>query len=146
MIFSGFVYDNIKGKYKLIDSEAYPVNACDYIIKNIDIDNARFYNDYDFGSYMIYRNIPVFIDSRADLYDSKFSKKEDDIFYDYMQVFSMTKYYKEIFDKYGITHLIIYKSSNLNINIEGSNDKRYEKIYEDKKFVIYKYNQDSQNT
>ena len=95
---------------------------------------------------MIYRNIPVFIDSRADLYDSKFSKKEDDIFYGYMQVFSMTKYYKEIFDKYGITHLIIYKSSNLNINIEGSNDKRYEKIYEDKKFVIYKYNQDSQNT
>lgn len=146
MISSGFVYDNIKGKYKLIDSDAYPVRACDYIIKNIDIDNARFYNDYDFGSYMIYRNIPVFIDSRADLYDSKFSKKEDDIFYDYMQVFSMTKYYKEIFDKYGITHLIIYKSSNLNINIEGSNDKRYEKIYEDKKFVIYKYNQDSQNT
>ena len=51
-----------------IDETTYPVQACDYILNNIDLGTAKFYNEYNYGSYMIYRGIPVFIDSRADLY------------------------------------------------------------------------------
>ena len=48
-----------------IDESAYPVQACDYILENIDLGTAKFYNEYNYGSYMIYRGIPVFIDSRG---------------------------------------------------------------------------------
>ena len=50
-----------------VDESSYPVQACDYILENIDLENARFYNEYNYGSYMLFRGIPVFIDSRADL-------------------------------------------------------------------------------
>ena len=44
-----------------IDESTYPVQACDYILGNIDLGKARFYNEYNYGSYMIYRGIPVFM-------------------------------------------------------------------------------------
>ena len=68
-IMIGFSYYIAKDKFKdkYIDESSYPVQACDYIIENIDLGKARFYNEYNYGSYMIYRGIPVFIDSRADL-------------------------------------------------------------------------------
>ena len=51
-------------------------------LENIDLENARFYNEYNYGSYMLFRGIPVFIDSRADLYAPEFSgNKDEDIFY-----------------------------------------------------------------
>ena len=59
-----------------IDETTYPVQACDYILNNIDLGTAKFYNEYNYGSYMIYRGIPVFIDSRADLYAPEFSEKK----------------------------------------------------------------------
>lgn len=139
LLSADFVYGNIKNESEFVNKKTYPVKACEYILKNIDLKEARFFNEYDFGSYMIFKDIKVFIDSRADLYDTKFSKKEDDIFYDYMQVLGMKKYYGEIFDKYNITHIITYKSSELNINIEGINSNEFEKIYEDNIFAIYKY-------
>lgn len=139
LLSANFVYGNIKNESEFVNKKTYPVKACEYILKNIDLKEARFFNEYDFGSYMILKDIEVFIDSRADLYDTKFSKKEEDIFYDYMQVMCMKKYYGEIFDKYNITHIITYKSSELNINIEGINSSEFEKIYEDNIFAIYKY-------
>ena len=60
--------DKFDAKY--VDESAYPVQACDYILENIDLGKAKFYNEYNYGSYMIFRGIPVFIDSRADLYSS----------------------------------------------------------------------------
>ena len=73
--------DKINDSY--IDESTYPVQACDYILNNIDLGQARFYNEYNYGSYMLYRGIPVFIDSRADLYAPEFSGKQDDIFMDF---------------------------------------------------------------
>ena len=78
-----------------IDETTYPVQACDYILNNIDLGTAKFYNEYNYGSYMIYRGIPVFIDSRADLYAPEFSGKEEDIFMDFINVSSIGDFYEE---------------------------------------------------
>lgn len=34
--------------------------------------NVRILNDYNFGGYLIFRHVPVFVDGRADMYGSKF--------------------------------------------------------------------------
>ena len=120
-----------------IDETAYPVQACDYIIENVDLGNARFYNEYNYGSYMIYRGIPVFIDSRADLYAPEFSGKGYDIFMDFINTSSITEFYEVIFDKYDITHVITYENSKMNMIIKETKDPNYKKLYEDDYFTVY---------
>ena len=41
--------------------------------------SMRLFNEYNYGSYLLYEGIPVFIDSRADLYAPEFNgtRKED---------------------------------------------------------------------
>ncbi len=120
-----------------IDESAYPVQACDYILENIDLGTAKFYNEYNYGSYMIYRGIPVFIDSRADLYAPEFSGKKDDIFMDFINTSSIGEFYEDTFEKYGITHVITYKNSKMNMIIKKTKDPNYKELYEDKYFTIY---------
>ena len=132
-------YQNCKDKFDdpIVDDTSYPVAACDYILKNINLKDARFYNEYNYGSYMLYRGIPVFIDSRADLYAPEFSGLEDDIFMDFIDVSNIGTYYEDIFEKYHITHAIMYKNAKISMLIDKSKDPKYKKIYIDNSFVIY---------
>ncbi len=133
-------YDAAKPKLddKFVDSKSYPVEACDYILENIDLSKARFYNEYNYGSYMLFRGIPVFIDSRADLYAPEFSgNKDEDIFTDFINTSSVSKFYEDTFKKYNITHIITGKNSKTNMLITKTHDKNYKEIYSDDNFVIY---------
>ena len=87
---------------------------------------------------VLYRGIPVFIDSRADVYDPQFNGLEDDIFGDFIDVSSIAQYYEDVFEKYGVTHVITYKNSKMNMIIKKSHDQNYEKLYEDDHFTIWK--------
>ena len=135
-----------EGKDKLddtyIDETAYPVQACDYILENIDLKTARFYNEYNYGSYMIFRGIPVFIDSRADLYAPEFNNTIDDIFMDFIKTSNIGTFYEDTFEKYNITHVITYKNSKTNMIIKDTKDPKYKELYSDKYFVIYERLQD----
>ena len=122
---------------KFVSEKSYPVKACDYILENIDLGKARFYNEYNYGSYMLFRGIPVFIDSRADLYAPEFNKKED-IFMDFINTSSVATFYEDTFKKYNITHVITYKDSKVSMIIKKSHDENYEELYKDDNFVIYK--------
>ena len=127
--------DKVKDQY--VNEADYPVQACNYIIENIDLSTAKFYNEYNYGSYMLYRGIPVFIDSRADLYAPEFSGKKDDIFSDFIDTSNIGTFYEEIMEKYGITHVINYKNSKMNMIITETKDKNYKELYSDDYFVIY---------
>ena len=135
-----------EGKDKLddtyIDETAYPVQACDYILENIDLKTARFYNEYNYGSYMIFRGIPVFIDSRADLYSPEFNNTIDDIFMDFINTSNIGTFYEDTFEKYNITHVITYKNSKTNMIITDTKDPKYKELYSDEYFVIYERLQD----
>ena len=134
-----FSYDMIKDKVddKYIEETAYPVSACDYILENIDLGKAKFYNEYNYGSYMLFRGIPVFIDSRADLYAPEFSGKSEDIFSDFIDTSNIGTFYEDTFEKYGITHVITYENSKTNMIITKSKDSNYKELYSDDYFVIY---------
>ena len=143
-----FSYNSIKPRLedKFVSEKSYPVVACDYILENIDLSTARFYNEYNYGSYMLFRGIPVFIDSRADLYAPEFSGKDEDIFSDFINTSSISKYYEDTFEKYNITHVILGKKSKTNMLINKSHDENYKEIYSDDNFVIYeRLNVNTQN-
>ena len=120
---------------KIINENSYPVKACDYILENLDVNNIKIFNDYNYGSYLMYRGIPVFIDSRADVYDPKFNGLEDDIFQDFIKTSGLSQYYEDTFEHYGITHIITYSNSKLSLYL--NHDYDYSEIYKDEHFVIY---------
>lgn len=132
-----FYFAKDKFDDKFVDETQYPVKASDYILKNVDLGTARFYNEYNYGSYMLFRGIPVFIDSRADLYSPEFSGKKDDIFMDFINTSGISSFYEDVFEKYDITHVITYKNSKMNMIIKKTNDENYKQIYEDDYFTIY---------
>lgn len=142
ILVSFFLY---RGKIddKIVNESSYPVAACNYILDNLDVENIRLYNEYNYGSYLLYRGIPVFIDSRADLYTPEFNgtKNEEgkyegrDIFSDYINISGIATYYENKFDSYDITHAMTKKNSKLNMFL--SRDDNYKQIYSDKNFVIY---------
>lgn len=120
-----------------IDESTYPVQASDFILENINLETARFYNEYNYGSYLLFRGIPVFIDSRADLYAPEFSGKEEDIFSDFIDTSSIGTFYGDTFEKYNITHVITYKNSKMNMIITKTEASKYKELYQDDYFVIY---------
>ena len=123
---------------KFVNTKSYPVAASDFILENIDLSKARLYNEYNYGSYLLFRGIPVFIDSRADLYAPEFSgNKDEDIFTDFINTSSIGKFYEDTFEKYGITHAILKKNSKTNMIITKTHDKNYKELYSDEDFVIY---------
>lgn len=143
---------NIKDKLddKYINENNYPVEATKYIketlINKVGVENLKLFNEYNYGSYLLLNDIPVFIDSRADLYAPEFNgvKNDDgiyegrDIFSDFINVSSMNSYYEMIFDKYDINYVILYRATKLNIIL--CRDENYDIEYIDDKFVIYKRN------
>ncbi len=136
----------LRGKinHPYVDKSSYPEEASDYILENLNLENIRLYNEYNYGSYLLFRGIPVFIDSRADLYTPEFNgtKNEEgeyegrDIFSDYLNIANLSTYYENKFEEYGITHVLIKDNTRLNMFL--SRDKEhYKELYSDDYFVLY---------
>lgn len=121
-------------KEEFVDSTIYPKDAINFINKEINTKKMRLFNEYNFGSYLLLNDIPVFIDSRADLYTKEFSGFDYDIFDDYMKI-NTTYNYKEKFDFYKITHVLLSKKNKFNTILKNDND--YKILYEDKYFIFY---------
>lgn len=139
VILVSFVIVKPKLDDKFINEKKYPVEASTWILENLDIENMRLYNEYNYGSYLLYRGIPVFIDSRADLYAPEFNKTENeegrDIFSDYINISSIGTYYETKFEQYQITHVIVVNNAKLNMFL--SRNEHYKQLYKDDYFVIY---------
>lgn len=132
VVTAGIVY-SINSKEEYIDPNIYPVAMVDWIYDNMDVDKIKLYNEYDFGSYLIYRDLKVYIDSRSDLYTKPFNNKFD-IFDECMNI---TTNYGRVFKKYDITHILTYKDTNLNQILSASSN--YELVHREGRFTLYKY-------
>lgn len=117
-----------------ISESSYPVAASNYILENVDIENMRIYNEYNYGSYLLFRGIPVFIDSRADLYAPEFNGGRD-IFSDFINISNINVYYENKFKEYEITHVLVYKNAKLNMFLSRNSD--YKLLYHDDYFYFY---------
>ncbi len=129
-------------------NDDYPIYAAEWMKNNLDLSTLKLFNEYNYGSYLLYQGIPVMIDSRADLYSPEFNsrtgRKEDgnDIFMDVQNIATGDDDYRITFENYGINHIITYSDSRLCSKLKKN--KNYKKIYpdafqeqQDKKFVIF---------
>lgn len=119
----------------------YPVQAAEWINENLDSEKLKLYNEYNYGSYLLYKGIPVFVDSRCDLYMPEFNDNmnafEDFL---YLNGWSLKDMEAKI-DKYGFTHFIVSNGSNIKKYLKYNEDK-YVQIYptgdiEDENFTIF---------
>lgn len=130
-----------KVKKAYVDETTYPVQAADWILKNLDVENMKIYNEYNYGSYLLFRGIPVFIDSRCDLYSPEFNEDKEngisgrDIFSDALNIAGISVDYNKKFEEYGVTHVISYLNSKLVMLLKQ--DDAYKCIYEDERFAIF---------
>ena len=124
-----------------ISEEMYPVQASDWLLSYIeenDISKEEFhlYNGYNYGSYLLYRGIPVFIDSRAEQpYSPEFNEGVT-VFDDYMKVSNGRTSYSDLFEKYDINYAICYQASIENTYLKE--DENCIELYSDENFIIYK--------
>ena len=146
IIIISFVLFQPKIKSDYIDKKSYPIDAAVWMKENLNLSEIKLFNEYNYGSYLLYQGIPVFIDSRADLYAPEFNgqKNEEgklegrDIFTDYMNISSIGVYYENKFEDYGITHIITKQVSKINMFL--SRDSDYKELYSDDNFIIYERN------
>ena len=132
-----FVFERRNDNF--IDDNTYPVEMSEYILeyfKNSEFSNVRIFNEYNYGSYLLYRGIPVFIDSRADLYSPEFNENVN-IFEDceYVGMFKLD--IDEFVEKYNITHIILKNDSALNVLLEKIKGDKYRLIKQDDNFSFY---------
>ena len=133
------VYGDKKNE-EYVEKSSYPVEATKFLYEymeenNIALEDLHLYNEYNYGSYLLLQGIPVFIDSRCDLYTPEFNNGED-IFSDAISVPGLNSKYDEIFEKYDVRHVMLY--SNDDVNTKLHQDSKYNEIYNDGTFTIYK--------
>lgn len=133
------IKDNIHDEY--ISSSDYPVAATKWIKENLDYKNIKLFNEYNYGSYLLLEGVPVFIDSRCDLYTPEFNGdpkndiKGKDIFSDALDIAANAVNYNIKFDEYGVTHILIKDTTDLAKAL--INDDRYKKIGYENDFLIF---------
>ena len=119
-----------------ISETLYPVDATEYIKNNLDYKNIRIYNGYDYGSYLLMEGVPVFIDSRCDLYTPEFNK-DVNVFNDYMDTANGKTSISSLMDKYDLEYAIVPVGQFEDTYI--SENEKYIELYKDEYFVVYQY-------
>lgn len=117
-----------------VDESKYPLEVSNYILENIDTKNMKLYNHFNFGSYLEFRGIKTFIDSRSEMYTPEFNK-DCTVLQDWYNVYKGIVNYREIFEKYGITHAILYKDEVANQYIIYDQD--WKLIYDYGSFSLF---------
>lgn len=108
-------------------AQNFPVQAVDWLQAE-GLDQARIFNDYSWGGYLIWREVPVFIDGRADLYG-------DDFIYFYMQTYTRQPDWREPLDSYEIEYILTQTEGGLRVVLDEAAE--WTIIYADEVSTIY---------
>lgn len=115
----GLNYNEIEMKKLISDEVTETIKENNY---------KKIFNEYGLGGYLIYNDIKVFIDGRADMYSSN-------IFENHMEMEVLRTNIKEDFEKYGFDAFIVSKETILDNYFKSSDD--YKLIAEDEKISLY---------
>ena len=108
----------------------YEISLNKKIVNTIKKENPkRLYNMYNYGGELIYNDIKVFVDGRADLY-SKHNLK------DYLNLTNWPTDNEELIEKYNFDYMLVDKEYQIYTYIKDNDN--YEVIYENKELVLYK--------
>jgi hypothetical protein len=108
-------------------AERYPVTAVDYI-EQANLTEARIYNSYNWGGYLIWRGVPVFVDGRADVYGDPF-------LFLYRETFEVQSTWQEPLDEYNVDYVLMERGTPLTAVLTISSD--WTLAYEDEIAQIF---------
>ncbi len=108
----------------------FPVAAVDYIEEN-DLDELNVFNAYNWGGYLIWRRIPVFIDGRTELYGNEFFGR-------YLQTFTVSPEWQQLLDEYDVDYVMVDTISPLSTILEAHTG--WQAAYQDDIATIYMKN------
>ena len=128
---TSYLIDQLATDY--LDRSLLPIDATEFMLDNIDVSNIKLFNGFNFGSYLEYKGIPVFLDSRAEIYIDTFN--DTSILADWNEVSNSGKY-ERVFNKYGVDYAMLYNSESACEKLY--NDTEWDLIYMDDVFSIYK--------
>ena len=117
---------NFKGMFN-VKFQAYLNKDIVDIIKKENPE--RLFNMYDYGGDLIYNDIKVFIDGRADLY-SKYNYK------DYLNISLLQTDYIKLINKYNFDYFLVNKNYPINTYLKYNDN--YKIIYKNKELIFYK--------
>ena len=92
----------------------YPEAAVDYLV-GTGLDEQNGYNSYNWGGYLIWRGLPVYVDGRADVYG-------DDFLHYYRRTFDLTNRWQQPLDEYDVAYVLIEHHSPLS-NLLAASDQ-----------------------
>ena len=121
----GFVL-NIKTINKNLEKRELPSDLINTIREEKP---KRLFNMYNYGGELIYNDILVFVDGRADLY-SKYNYK------DYLDISNLKGNYVELIDKYNFDYFLTDRKYSIDSYLKYNDN--YELIYQNKHSNIYK--------
>jgi hypothetical protein len=107
--------------------KTFPVAATDYLIES-GLSETNIYNHYEWGGYLIWRRIPVFIDGRTELYG-------DEFFLSYLQAFEARHDWQEPLEEYDVETIIMPQNSALATVLTVSTD--WDEVYVDDQARIF---------
>lgn len=107
--------------------KTYPVAAVDFLERE-GLIQARGYNTYNWGGYLIWRGVPVFVDGRADVYG-------DDFLFYYLQAYRAEAGWTQPLDDYDVDYVLMEQSSALSTLLATS--PRWQEIYRDEIAQIF---------
>jgi hypothetical protein len=115
------------GKNESEIARRYPVAAVEHLQANA-MAEQRGFNSYNWGGYLIWRGIPVFVDGRADVYG-------DDFLHYYRRTFDLTSRWQEPLDDFDIEYVLVERFSPLVTLLNSS--EAWQEIYLDDVSAIF---------
>lgn len=116
--------------YNNLDKEYSKTVISDDMIEIIKEEKPkRLYNMYDYGGELIYNDIDVFVDGRADLY-SKYN------LVDYENISMLKNDYVLLIEKYNFDYFLVMRKYPINTYLNYSDN--YEVVYEEDNMILYK--------
>ena len=115
----------------------YPSRIVDYLHKNVDFNNRTpFFNKMNYGSYLALYDIPIFVDTRMEVYIKEFNGGQD-IITDYLDACDENTY-QNIFSKYKFEYAITYLKDTVYNFL--SKDNNFTLLFEDEQYALFKRN------
>ena len=132
-----FAFDSVLWieRQEYVEEDLYPVKVADYIEKNIDTKTMRIFNHFNYGSYLEFRGIEAFIDSRSGMFTTEFNPGCT-ILEDWLKVYNDVNKYTEVFEKYKINYAVVENNEKLCLQL--TEDKSWDIIFTDDNFTLFK--------
>jgi hypothetical protein len=132
-----YTYNFFSNKMSLfkVDNSNEPIYAANYINNHPQVKYSHLLSHYNDSPYLIFRGIPSFVDSRADLFLPSYNKNTN-AFYDFMRAFVDLYEPQQLISKYKIDYILVNKSYSIYGTLEGY--KNLSVIYEDDNYCIFK--------